>query len=190
MSLTRVGLTGTIAAGKSSVAELWRARGATVIDSDALAHQALEPGTATYRQIVAEFGNGILNADGTIHRRALGDIVFNDVGRRAALNAIVHPVVRQRWQESPARVVMIPLLYEVGAEKEFDVVVVVGCSEATQLRRLAEKGLTEAQARARLQAQWPVQQKMDRGDFVIWNDGSRAVLARQADWIWSQLTEN
>ena len=180
----------SIATGKSAVAELWRARGATVVDTDALAHAALEPGTETYRQIVAEFGRGILRPDGRVNRPALGEIVFNDAAQRAKLNALVHPVVRAQWQGAQADVVMIPLLYEVGAEKEFDAVVVVGCSEATQLARLAAKGLTEPQARARIAAQWPVAQKMDRGDFVIWNDGSRAILARQAEVIWSKLKEN
>ena len=195
MRLTKVGLTGGIAAGKSSVAELWRAHGATVIDADALAHAALAPGTATHRQVVAEFGTGIVNADGTINRRTLGEIVFNDAARRAALNAIVHPVVRRQWTHAVAQttgvsVVVIPLLFEVSAEKEFDVVVVVGCSEATQLARLGTKGLTAPQARLRIRSQWPVQQKMDRGDWVIWNDGSRAVLGRQAEMIWNKLKEN
>jgi len=195
MHFTKVGLTGGIATGKSSVAELWRAHGATVIDSDALAHAALEPGTATYRQVVAEFGQGILNANGTINRRTLGEIVFNDAARRQVLNAIIHPIVRQQWTQAAAGVtgvcvVAIPLLFEVGAETEFETVVVVGCSEQSQLTRLAAKGLTESQGRSRIQSQWPVQQKMDRGQFVIWNDGSRAVLHRQAEMIWSKLKEN
>lgn len=195
MHLTKVGLTGGIAAGKSSVAELWRARGATVIDSDELAHATLEPGTLTYQQVVAEFGPGIVNADGSINRRNLGEIVFNDPVRRAALNAIVHPVIRRQWTQALAgatgvAVVVIPLLFEVSAETEFDTVVVVGCSATTQLTRLGAKGFSETQARARIQAQWPVQEKMDRGEFVIWNDGSRPVLHRQAEMVWNKLKEN
>ncbi len=195
MSFTRIGLTGGIAAGKSSVAELWRAHGATVIDSDLLAHRALEPATATYREIVQTFGPAIVNADRTINRRQLGDIVFADAARRQELNAIVHPIVRAEWQRGLAAttgiaVVGIPLLFEVGAEKEFDCVVVVGCSETTQLARLAVNGLTEAQARARIRAQLPLPVKMDRGDFVIWNDGSRAVLHRQAEIIWTKIKES
>ena len=195
MSSTRIGLTGGIAAGKSTVAEIWRAYGAAVIDSDVLAHRALEPGTATHREIVATFGTGILNFDGTINRRQLGEIVFADAARRQALNAIVHPVVRAEWQWGLAAatgmvVVVIPLLFEVGAEKEFDcVVVVVGCSEATQLARLVAKGLPAVQARARIGAQWPLPAKMDRGDFVIWNDGSQPVLHRQAERIWTKIKE-
>jgi len=196
MRCTTVGLTGGIATGKSSVAELWRVRGAAVIDSDALAHRTLEPGTPTYAEIVRQFGKEILNADGTINRHTLGGIVFADAERRQALNRIVHPAVLEMWRQelpalqAPVKVVAIPLLFEVGAEKEFGRVVAVGCSEQTQLARLRAKGLDERQARARIGSQMPVQQKMDRADFAIWNDGSRAVLARQAEIIWDKLKEN
>ena len=194
MSFTHIGLTGGIASGKSCVAELWHAHGATIIDSDTLAHRALEPGTATHRDVVQTFGQNIVNANGTINRRALGEIVFNDTARRQALNSIVHPVVRSAWKRELAAAtgivaVVIPLLFEVGAETEFDCVVVVGCRELTQLARLTAKGLTEAQARARIRAQLPVQEKMDRADFVIWNDGSRAGLDRQAEIVWTKIKE-
>ena len=190
MRLTTVGLTGGIATGKSSVAELWRARGAAVIDSDELAHQTLEPGTTTHDEVLKHFG--------TVDRRRLGEIVFNDPQRRQELNSIIHPAVQQMWRarlqalagKAEVVVVMIPLLFEVGAEKEFDRVVAIGCSEQTQLARLAAKGLTEPQARARIRAQLPVQQKLDRAQYAIWNDGSRAALARQAEMIWGKLKEN
>ena len=195
MRLTRIGLTGGIAAGKSTVAELWRAHGATVIDSDVLAHRAQVPGTATYQKIVATFGTTILNPDATINRRQLGEIVFADASRRQVLNAIVHPVVRAEWQQALAAatnttVAVIPLLFEVSAEKEFDWVVVVGCSAATQRARLIAKGLTVAQAQARIQAQLPIPTKMDRGDFVIWNDGSLPVLEQQAEMLWTKIKES
>jgi dephospho-CoA kinase len=197
MRLTTVGLTGGIAAGKSSVANLWRDKGAAVIDSDALARQALQPGTPAYAATVETFGRSILNADGSVNRRALGDIVFCDERRRQELNAIVHPVVRQMWTQQLAAlpadtrvaVVAVPLLFEVGAENEFDCTVAVGCSEPTQLARLRATGLDEARARARIRAQWPMQEKLDRADYVIWNDGSRAVLARQAEMIWERIQE-
>ena len=194
MRSIHIGLTGGIATGKSSVAELWRAHGATIIDSDVLAHRALAPGTDTHRQVVATFGAGITNTDGTINRRQLGEIVFTDPARRAALNAIVHPVVRAEWKRELAAatgvaVAVIPLLFEVVAEKEFDYVVVVACSTTTQLARLQAKGLTETQARLRIGAQLPLQTKMDRGDFVIWNDGSRAGLDQQAASVWEEIKE-
>ncbi len=192
MRFTNVGLTGGIAAGKSSVAELWRAKGATVIDSDVLAHEALLPGTPTYAEIVRAFGEGVLNADRTINRTTLGRLVFTDEQQRLTLNAIVHPSVREKWSRALANaagvtVVSVPLLFEVGAEADFHHTVAVGCSEVTQLARLAAKGLTEAQARARIRSQMPVQQKMDCAEFAIWNDGSRAVLARQAEVIWDKI---
>ena len=201
MRLRKIGLTGGIAAGKSTVANRWsRLSGTAVIDTDDLAHQTLTPGTPTYAAIVKTFGRHILNADQTISRRALGEIVFADEQKRLVLNRIVHPAVRQMWDEALAglarggqtevAVAMIPLLFEVGAEHEFDCVVTVGCSEQTQLARLAAKGLGDAQARARIQSQWPLQKKIDRADYVIWNDGSREVLDQQADIIWATIKES
>jgi dephospho-CoA kinase len=198
MHLTKVGLTGSIAAGKSSVAELWRARGAGIIDCDVLARRALEPGTPTYAAAVQEFGRGILNADGTVNRRALGGIVFSNERRRQQLNAIVHPAVGQMWvreltalpTQTEVAVIVIPLLFEVGAEKEFDCVVAVGCSKSSQIARLQAAGLNEAEAQARIGAQLPMQQKLDRADYAIWNDGSRAVLARQTEMIWDKIKES
>jgi dephospho-CoA kinase len=198
--LFKLGLTGGIAAGKSTVAARWRQADTAVIETDELAHQTLAQGTTTYDEIVNVFGRGILNADGSINRAALGEIVFGDEHKRLVLNQIVHPVVRQMWMEAlekleregrvAAALVSIPLLYEVGMEDQFDCVVAVGCSEQTQLARLAAKGLTPTQARARIRAQWPMQKKMDKADFVILNDGSFRVLMEQADIIWANLKEN
>ena len=200
MRLIKVGLTGGIAAGKSTVSERWRRAGAAVIDTDELAHRTLTPGTPTYAEIVSAFGKEILNTDQTINRRRLGEIVFADEHKRLTLNRMVHPPVREMLNQALAEleqsgqmevaVAMIPLLYEVGAESEFDDVVAVACSEQTQLARLAAKGLSETQARARIRAQWPAQQKVERADFVIWNDGSREVLDQQADIIWATIKEN
>lgn len=195
--LTCVGLTGGIAAGKSEVAALWQAEGAVVVDSDALAREALQPGTPTYAAVVREFGSEILSADGLINRAALAEIVFRDEKRRRVLNELVHPVVRQKRQERLATmanadavvVAVIPLLYEAGEESEFDCVVAVACSEATQLARLRAKGLEESQARARIAAQWPTSQKIERADYVIWNDGSRRVLVEQARMVWNFIKE-
>ena len=198
--LFTLGLTGGIAAGKSTVASRWRQAGAAVIETDELAHQTLAQGTTTYGEIVNRYGRGILNADGSVNRAALGEIVFGDERKRLVLNQIVHPVVRRMWREAldtldregriPVALVSIPLLYEVGVENEFDCVVVVGCSEQTQLARLTAKGLTGTQAHARIAAQWPMQKKMDKADFVIWNDGSLRTLSEQADIIWANIKEN
>ncbi len=200
MRFTKVGLTGGIGTGKSTVAEHWKRRGAAVIDADELAHGTLTPDTPTWRAVVTRFGEGILNADRTVNRPRLAGIVFADEKQRTALNAIVHPVVRQMWTDWLAKittagnvnvaVVAIPLLYEVGVEGEFDCVVCVGCSAAAQRARLAAKGLSDAQAQARMASQWPVPQKMERADFVIWNDGTLETLQRQADVIWATIQEN
>lgn len=198
--LVKVGLTGGIATGKSTVSQHWQRAGAAIIEADALAHQTLLPDTPTWQEVVRVFGEEILNADRTVNRPKLGDIVFGNEQKRLALNRIVHPAVARMWTEgldklardgkTEVAVVSIPLLYEVGAEKQFDWIVVVASSEPTRLARLATKGMTEAQARARIRAQWPLQQKMDRADFVIWNDGALEMLHRQADIIWETIKEN
>jgi dephospho-CoA kinase len=198
--LVRIGLTGGIAAGKSTVAQRWQQAGAIVIEADELAHRALEPGTPTWQEVVREFGREVLNADQTVNRPKLGEIVFGDESKRLALNRIVHPAVRQMQADLLAQcerdgrakfvLVTVPLLYEVGAERDFDFVVTVACSEQTQLARLTATGLSEEQARARIRAQWPMQRKMGRADFVIWNDGTLRTLSEQADIIWAIIKEN
>jgi dephospho-CoA kinase len=199
-TLIKVGLTGGIATGKSTVWQRWQQQGAAAIDADQLAHRALEPGTPTYEEVVREFGAEILNPDGTVNRGRLGEIVFADEQKRHRLNRIIHPAVQQMWtaalealeqqDRAEVAVVSIPLLYEVGAENQFDCVVVVGCSEHTQLARLANKGLAEPQAWARIRAQWPLQMKIDRADFVIWNDGGLQPLYKQCDMIWATIKES
>jgi len=196
----RVGLTGGIATGKSAVVNRWKEHGAAVIDCDLLAHQALAPDSPTGQEVLRRFGRQILDAEGMINRTRLGEIVFGDETQRLALNRIVHPVVQRMWTDAlmgwdakgrlDPVVVVIPLLYEVGAEREFDVVVVTACSEQTQLARLVGKGLSEVAARARIRSQWPTPLKADRADYVIWNDGALTVLHQQADVIWKTMKEN
>ena len=198
-TLIKVGLTGGIATGKSTVLRHWQTQAVT-LDADQLAHRTLEPDTATWQEVVRVFGKEILNADRTVNRSRLGEIVFGDDQKRLELNRIIHPAVKQMWTEmlehfeatgqTSAAVVSIPLLYEVGAENQFDYVIAIGCSEQTQLARLAAKGLTETQARSRIRAQWPLTLKLERADFVIWNDGRLEHVHRQADIIWAQIKEN
>ena len=197
--LIKVGLTGGIATGKSMTLNHFQQAGAAGIDADRLAHQTLAPDTPTWGEVVRTFGKEILNKDRTVNRPKLGEIVFADERKRAALNGIIHPAVGRMWAEGIAEleregvakiaVVSIPLLYEVAAETQFDCVVVVACSEETQLARLRQKGLSEPQARARIGAQWPLAMKMDRADFVIWNDGVLAVLHQQAGIVWATIKE-
>jgi dephospho-CoA kinase len=194
----RVGLTGGIASGKSTTAHLLQAWGAHVIDSDQLAHDAIAPGQPAHREIVEHFGNAVLNPDGTINRPRLGEIVFADDAQRARLNQIVHPRVRAQWQKqteaieatSPHAfaVAMIPLLYETQVESAFDTVLAVGCSPETQRARLRSRGLQDEQIAARLRSQLPAATKMDRADFVIWNDYSLAILEQQTRMVWHSLS--
>ena len=198
--LVKIGLTGGIAAGKSTVANRWQLAGATMIEADDLAHHALEPGTPSWQEVVGEFGREILNADQTVNRPKLAEVVFNDEPKRLKLNRIVHPAVLRMQADMLAQcerdgrakfaVVTVPLLYEVGIESDFDCVVTVACNEKTQLARLTATGLSEEQARARIRAQWPMHKKMDKADFVVWNDGSLRTLWEQADIIWATIKEN
>ena len=195
--LIQAGLTGGIASGKTTAATMLAALGAHVIDTDELARRALEPGTPAAEEVTRVFGREILKADGAIDRERLGDIVFADARQRQRLNDIVHPEVRAAWQGQLIELrragwhgvvaVVIPLLYEVAAQDWFDAVIAVGCAEVTQRQRLRERGLTDAQADARIRAQLPMTAKMERADFVAWNEGSLAVLEQQVTRIWKRL---
>jgi dephospho-CoA kinase len=195
--LIQAGLTGGIASGKTTAATMLAALGAHVIDTDELARRALAPGTAAFDAVVSAFGRGVLKADGAIDRERLGDVVFADAQQRQRLNDIVHPEVRTAWQGELVElkhagwrgvvVVVIPLLYEVGVQDWFDAVVVIGCHEATQRQRLRARGLTEAQAEARIRAQWPMAAKMERADFAVWNEDSLTALEQQVTRVWRRL---
>lgn len=200
--LVKVGLTGGIACGKSTVARRWAeiaGESAIFVDADQLAHEVLKPDSPEWAEVVGTFGKDILNPDQTVNRAKLGEIVFEDESMRLLLNRVVHPAVKVLWTEALASaeknesievaVVSIPLLYEVGAEGQFDCVVSVGCSERTQVSRLSVNGQSESQVRARILAQWPVQMKLDRADFVIWNDGKLELLNQQADLVWAAIKE-
>jgi dephospho-CoA kinase len=175
----RVALTGGIATGKSYCLARFAAHGMPVIDADVLAREAVAPGTPGLRAIVERFGDGVLTADGTLDRPGLGRVVFGDPKARTALEAIVHPEVRRRIREwfanlppaTPLAIADIPLLFETGQEHEFDRVVLAACDPMEQLGRvMARDGLSAADARARLQAQWPIDEKVKRATRVIWTD--------------------
>ena len=188
-----VGLTGGIGSGKSTVAELLASYGAVIIDADVLAREAVAPGTPGLARVVEQFGPDVLAPDGSLDRPRLGALVFADPDRLAALNAIIHPYVRQRSEEltaaaSPDAVVVqvIPLLVENGLTG-FDEVVVVDASAETQLRRLAERGMDQADARARIAAQASRDRRRAAADVVIDNDGDLAGLQGQVDRLWAEL---
>jgi dephospho-CoA kinase len=180
--VVRVALTGGIASGKSHVLAAFAARNVPTIDADLLAHAVVAGGTAAAQAIERRFGRDVIGADGQINRRRLGAVVFSDAGARRDLEAIVHPAVYsaiRRWFEmlpanTPLAVADIPLLYETRHERDFDVVVVAACEPDEQIRRVMTRdGLTEADARARVDAQLPIGEKISRADYVVWTTGTQ-----------------
>jgi dephospho-CoA kinase len=179
--MVRVALTGGIATGKSYCLARFASLGAATIDADRLARAAVTPGSRALEAIATRFGAAMVLADGTLDRLALGRIVFNDRAARADLEAIIHPEVYRRIGEWLASlppgtrlaIADIPLLFETGHTHDFDRVVVVACDPREQLRRVMSRdGLSERDARARLDSQWPIAEKEARADYVITTDGT------------------
>jgi dephospho-CoA kinase len=179
--VVRFALTGGIATGKSHVLAAFAARGVPTIDADLLAHEVVAPGTPAAAAIGRRFGPDVVGSGGEIDRRKLGAIVFNDPAARRDLEAIVHPAVYaaiERWFEllppnTTAAVADIPLLFETGHDHDFDVVVVAACEPEEQMRRvMARDGLTESEARSRVDAQLPIAEKVARADYVVSTAGT------------------
>jgi dephospho-CoA kinase len=195
-----IGLTGNIASGKSEVAKMLADRGATVIDADVLAREAVEPDTQALKDIVKRWGKDVLKSDGSLDRGALRQIVFADQSELDALNRIVHPgVTRLRDREiAQARergdqivVCVIPLLFERNLVEEFDAIVLVDAARPLRLERMvATRGLNEADAMNMIAAQMPAELKRARADYVIENNGSIHDLERDVDALWSSLQRN
>ena len=193
-----VGLTGGIGSGKSEVSRRLADLGAVVIDADRVARDVVEPGTPGLDAVVAEFGSDVVRPDGTLDREGLGRIVFGDPGRLARLNAIVHPLVGERIaammaeveRDHPDGIVVydVPLLVENDLAARYDVVVVVATQPQTQLRRLVEqRGMTEQDARSRIDAQAPLEAKLAVADLVVSNDGTLEDLDRLVKQVWADL---
>jgi dephospho-CoA kinase len=181
--MIRAGLTGGIGTGKSYCLRRFAALGASVIDADALARDAVAPGTPGLAGIVRRFGAEVLQADGSLDRAGLARLIFRDAAARADLEAIVHPEVYHRIRTWVANlppgtrvaVADVPLLFETGHQHDFDRIVVCACEPAEQIRRvMARDGLTRAEAQARLDAQWPIDEKAARADYVVRTDGTFA----------------
>lgn len=190
----RVGLTGGVGSGKSTVARLLAEQGAVIIDADAIAREVVQRGTPGFDAVVAEFGPSVVGADGELDRPALAAIVFADEERRAALNAIVHPLVGQRSVElmaaAPSGAVVVydvPLLVESNLAAGFDRVVVVEAGVATRLARLAERGMPEADARERMRVQATDEQRRAVADELIMNDGGLDELRTRVAQVWERL---
>jgi dephospho-CoA kinase len=190
--MLKVALTGGIATGKSHVLDRFRGHGVPCLDADVLAHGVTKAGTEATTAIAARFGPAILEPDGSIDRKALGAMVFEDETARRALEAIVHPAVYRsiaaglrafELMGSQLAVVDVPLLYETGHERDFDRVMVTACSVDRQLQRLLTRGISELEARRRLSAQLPTEDKAARADYVIRTDGSLEETDRQVERI-------
>jgi dephospho-CoA kinase len=182
------GLTGGVGMGKSACAQLLRWRGAAVVDTDELARELVEPGEPALAEIAAAFGRELLDAEGRLRRDALARIVFADPAARRTLEQILHPRIRDAWHErvaawraegKPLGVVVIPLLFETGAEREFDAVICVACSAETQRQRLLARGWSPEQIEQRIAAQMPIEEKMLRADYVVWTEAGMDVHAQQ-----------
>jgi dephospho-CoA kinase len=191
----RVGLTGGVASGKSTVAKLLDEVGAVVIDADVLAREVVEPGTPGLAAVVATFGPEVLAADGGLDRARLGAIVFADPEQRAGLESIIHPLVRARAAEieaaaPPGALVVhdIPLLVETGQESDFDAVIVVDLPIDVQLERaMRDRGWTEGEARARIEAQAGRDERLAVATHVVDNTGTYEDLRRRVTEVFEEL---
>jgi dephospho-CoA kinase len=198
-SLLTVGLTGGIAAGKSTVAGFLAEAGAVVIDADRLAHAAIAPGGGAYDEVVERFGRGVLGDDEWIDRAKLGALVFADAEARADLERIVHPHVmaglRAHVEELRERgvdgvvVFDAALIVEAGAQDELDGLIVVRCSQETQIERLARRsGLSREEALARIEAQVPLQDKLAVADWIIDTETALEETRRQTRRLYRELS--
>ena len=192
-----MGLTGGIGSGKSTVSALLAEHGAVVLDADQMAREAVAVGTPGLAEVVAAFGSQVLGEDGSLDRPALARVVFADPAERARLDAIVHPLVAARYEAAlaehaaagvPIVVHDVPLLVEKGLQDRYDAVVVVAAAPETQVRRLTtQRGMTEADARARIAAQATLEQRLAVATHVLSNDGTLEQLRPQVERLWAEL---
>ena len=183
-----LGLTGGVGMGKSTSAQLLQWRGAAIVDTDDLARQIVQPGQPALAEIQDAFGKDIVGPDGQLRREELARIVFAEAAARQKLETILHPRIRELWRAQveawrkdakPLAVVVIPLLFETRAEGDFDAVICVACSAATQQQRLLARGWKPEDIAQRIAAQWPIAEKMARAHYVIWAEAGLDVHAQQ-----------
>ena len=190
-----VGLTGGIGSGKSTVARLLEERGAVILDADVFARDAVRAGTEGFAAVVRRFGDEIVAPDGELDRSQLASIVFADPAALADLEAIVHPEVRrmiadgiQDHLDGDRIVVLVnPLLIEMGTHRDCDVVVVVSASPDTQVARSVARGMDEADVRARIAAQLPIDDRARMADVLLDNEGTLEELAAEVEVLWRDL---
>jgi dephospho-CoA kinase len=188
-----VALTGGIGSGKSLAAQYFSDLGARVIDADQLARSAIERGTSGFDEVVAAFGDAILK-DGDIDRRALAQIIFGSADARTRLEMIIHPRVRDQFEEAisllhgdDVLIYEIPLLFETGASPRFDYVITVESSNENRRSRLMERGLRASEIESRIAAQASPEDRASIANYVLRNDGSRDHLLREVEHIWEEV---
>ena len=191
-----IGLTGGIGCGKSLAAQYFAELGALVIDADQLARAAIERGSQGFDEVISFFGDSILN-NGDIDRRALGELIFKDPEAKKKLESIIHPFVRQQFEEAVASlksdenlVYEIPLLVETGAQDRFDLVVTVESELENRITRLRQRGMHISEIEGRIASQATREQRVAVADYLIENDGTEDELLRQVENIWDSLHEN
>ena len=195
-----IGLTGGIASGKSSVAELLRGWGCFLLDADEISRRALDPGTLCFEQTVEAFGRDILKPDGTVDRKRVAGIVFSDEKALATLNGIIHPYVRERmrveskaaFQRDPGRMIVwdVPLLFESGYDADVARTVVVTARQELRIQRIRMRdGATRSEALRRIRAQMPDREKVRRADYVIANNGTWEELKSRTREVFDELME-
>ena len=190
-----IGLTGGIAAGKSTVAKRWVEHGAIEIDADQVAREVVEPGTVGLNSIVERFGADVLTASGELDRKELARQIFSDSNKRELLNSILHPLIRERTKLQLAElpndsivVYNVPLLVEASVDHPFDLVVTVEAPEEEQIRRLVQtRGLTESEARNRIAAQAKPVERAARADRILNSNQDINLLLRDADALWKEI---
>ena len=187
-----VGLTGGIGMGKSACAKLLQERSIPVVDTDELARQVVQPGQPALGEIRGAFGAQVMAAQGTLRRDELARLVFADDAARKTLEGILHPRIRELWRSQveswraegrALAIVVIPLLFETGAEKELDATICIACSDQTQRERLSVRGWSPTQIAQRIRTQWPIEQKLAKADYVIWTEGGLDLHAEQLERI-------
>lgn len=194
-----VGLTGGIATGKSTVAKILRDQGLPVIDADSLAREVVAPESDGLKKVVSAFGRGVLSSDGSLDRAALGKIIFSDLDQRLKLESILHPLIQERKNSERLRLERegailafydVPLLFEKNLENDFDATVLVYSSPGEQRARLRERdALSDEQIEARMNSQLPIDDKVKRANFVIFNRGGLSDLKSAVQSVLNELSK-
>jgi dephospho-CoA kinase len=194
-----IGVTGGVGMGKSTSSSLLRGWNHPVVDTDDIAREVVAPGEPALAEIAQSFGSSMIDAQGQLHRKALAEVVFANEERRRELESILHPRIRQRWlaqtqiwrgEGRRLAFVVIPLLFETAAEREFDRILCVACSPGSQQARLMARGWTKNQIDQRISAQWPVQKKIELSHFLIWTEPSKEVHAAQLRKVEETLADS